>query len=266
MFPRILDTLSRLAGPLLKSAPDPREQNSPGRGHEDLLLRITDARSRIQAVRTHLEDWHASATQEAADLLEEARRLVGADNEEAARVVLRRRASVFGRLTIMDEHLAQISEEDRILEDAGVRLESEITLRSVRYGISAARYDAAAARVTVTEVLSDISEEFSDVVEDLSVADERAADMEARADALDELVGLGVLMPAHLATPYPQPDVDSDEVERLLEQLRACPLAQDMAEPSRKGGPHSFYPDLRGDETLDCYTGTQSKSSNPGGE
>ena len=251
MFPRILNTLFRLGGALLESAPDPREQNRTGRGHEDLLLRITDARLRIQAVRAHLEDWHASATQEAADLLEEARRLVGADNEEAARVVLRRRVSVSGRLAILDEHMAQISEEDRILEDAGVRLESEIALRSVRYGISAARYDAASARVTVTEVLSDISEEFSDLVEDLSVADERAADMEARADALDELVGSGVLMPAHLATAYLQPYVDSDEVERLFEQLRACPLDRDMAEPSRKGGPHSFYPDLRGDKTHD---------------
>ena len=80
-----------------------------------------------------------------------------------------------------------------IFENATVRIESAIAVRSVRHGISAARYDDAETRVRVAEVLAEISEEFYDVVEGSSATDEHAEYMEARADALDELVEMRVL-------------------------------------------------------------------------
>ena len=220
MIPRMSDMLSRLVKPLLDPAPDPREREGSGREHEELLSRISDARSRVQAVQPRLRSWRSSAGREAASLLEEARRLVEGDNEAAARVVLRRRLVTLDRVSVMDSHLAQIAEEDRILENASVRLESEVAVRAVRYGISVARYDAAEARVTVTEVLAEISEEFSGMVGELSAADERTEDMEARADALDELVEMGVLSAAVCIPGAASQGQRSNEVESLIDQLR----------------------------------------------
>ena len=70
--------LAELVRSLFAPAPDPRESEKARGGHEDLLARISSARSRIQAVQDELEHGVASTQREAAGLLYEARRLVEA--------------------------------------------------------------------------------------------------------------------------------------------------------------------------------------------
>ena len=212
--------LAELVRSLFASAPDPRESEKARGGHEDLLARISAARSRIQTVQGQLEHGVASTQREVADLLDEARRLVEAGRDDAARVVLHRRQTALERLRLLDSQLARIVLEDHALASAGDKLEGEIALRSVRHGVSTARYDAAEARAKVTEVLTDVSDEFSDLLADLWAADERAESIEARADALDELVEIGVLSSPVSLPHMVSAETDHDEVETALEQIR----------------------------------------------
>ena len=72
----------------------------------------------------------------------------------------------------------------------------------------------------VAEVLAEISEEFYDVVEGLSATDEHAEYMEARTDALDELVEMRVLPSAGCSPQGSPPDPRSDEFDVLIDQIR----------------------------------------------
>ena len=232
MLRRIWNMLVRLVRSLFASAPDPREsEKAARRGHEDLLARVTDARGRVQTIQEQLEHAVASSRGEVADLLDEARRLVEAGREDAARMVLHRRQATLDRIRILDGQLARVTLEDQALASASDRLESEIAVRSARQGVSAARYDAAEARAKVTEALTDVSEEFSDLLAELRDADERAEYMESRADALDELVEIGVLS-SHIPLPQTAGEESySEEVEMLLGQMRhsvgseCCPIS-----------------------------------------
>ena len=206
---------------LFASAPDPRESERSARdSHQELLARIVDARSRVQTIHAQLEHAVASSNREVASLLEEARRLVETGHEDAARVVLHRRQVVIDRVLLLDTQLARVTLEDQALAGASDRLESEMAVRFARQGVSAARYDAAEARARITEVLTDVSDEFSDLLSELRAADERAEDMEVRADALDELVGIGVLSPQLSLPQLVSDESHSDEVETLLDQMK----------------------------------------------
>ena len=211
--------LVELLRSLFASAPDPRESERAQGGHEDLLARISAARGRIRTVQSQLERGVASSQREVADLLDEARRLVEAGRDDAARVVLHRRQTALERLRLLDSQLARIVLEDHALASAGDRLEGEMALRTARQGVSAARYDAAEARAKVTEALTDVSDEFSDLLAELCAADERAESMEARADALDELVDVGVLSLPVSSTQVLSAESSHDEVDTLLEKI-----------------------------------------------
>ena len=183
-------------------------------------MRIADARSRVQSIREQLQHGVALSQREVESLLDEARRLVEAGREDAARVVLHHRQVVLDRVRILGGQLSRVTLEDQALTNASYKLESEMALRSARQGVSAARYDAAEARVRVTEALTDVSDEFSDLLTELRDADERAESVEARADALDELVEIGVLSSYSTLPCLPGGESHSEEVEAVLEQMR----------------------------------------------
>ena len=221
MLLRIWNALVTLVKYLFESAPDPRESERSARdSNKELLTRIAVARGRVQSIREQLEHGMASSQREVESLLHEARRLVQAGREDAARVVLHRRQAALDRVRVLDEQLARVTLEDQALASASYKLESEMALRSARQGLSAARYDAAEARAKVTEALTEVSDEFSDLLAELRDADERAEYMEAHADALDELVEVGVL-PSYLSLPQTvSKESHRDEVETLLEKIR----------------------------------------------
>ena len=162
----------------------------------------------------------ASAQCEVDGLFAQARQLVEVGREDAARVVLHRRQTALDRVRVLDEQLARVTLEDQALASARDRLESEMAVHFARQGVSAARLDVAEARARVTEVLMDVSDEFSELLTELRDADERAECMEARADALDELVEVGVLSPAITLPQVLSVESHSGEVESLLEEMR----------------------------------------------
>ena len=102
-------------------------------------------------------------------------------------------------------------------------LRTEVIASDAHKDVATARFDVAEARVTVSEALSGISDEFANVSQALQIADERTEYMQARADAIDELVGLGVLSSSAVrpVSGFQVEDGDlDDEVEVVLEELK----------------------------------------------
>ena len=224
MIRRILSLLSAWVKALFAPAKDPREgPTSARRRQEELLARVRDARERVETIRAHLVGRMESSLVEIPRLKDEARRLVQDDREDVARLVLHRRQAAVEHLRFLEEQANQVDKEAQTLAMVEHKLKSEVTASAAYRGVAEARLEAAETRARVGEALSGISDELSSVSETLQAEDEHAEYMRARADAIDELVGLGVL-PSSAVRPFSgfqTEDGDLDEeAEVALKGLR----------------------------------------------
>ena len=225
MIRRILPLLGSWIDALFAPAKDPREESTPvTRRQQELLARVRDARKRIEAVRVHLERGMEPSREEIKRLRDEARRLLHDDREDVARLVLRRRQAAVEHIRFLEDQIAQVDREAQTLAAIEDKLRTQIAAYYAHKDVASARFDAAEARVTVSEALSGISDELFDLPSTTGLTDERAEYMQARADAIDELVGLGVL-PSSAVRPVNGFQVEDgdldDEVEAVLRQIKS---------------------------------------------
>ena len=80
-----------------------------------------------------------------------------------------------------------------MLEDTERRLSSKVEEFKTRKEVIKAQYSSAEAQVRIKESVTGISEEMSDVGVSLNRAEEKAQKMQAKAQALDEMIDSGVL-------------------------------------------------------------------------
>ena len=223
MIRRILSIVKSWIKALFAPAEDPRERPPSGRRRQaELLGRVRDARERIEATRTQLEREMESGRREVPRLRDEARRLLHDDREDVARLVLRRGQAAVEHIRFLEDQIAQVDREAQTLAAIEDKLRTQIAAYSAHKDVATARFDAAEARVTVSEALSGISDELLDLPSTTGLTDERAEYMQARADAIDELVGLGVLRSSAGSVSGPESE-DGDfveEVEAVLRQIK----------------------------------------------
>ena len=225
MIRRILSLLRSWIDALFAPAKDPREGSTPvTRRQEELLGRVRDARERIEAARAQLERRAESSCGEVARLKDEARRLLRDDREDVARLILRRRQAAVEHIRFLEVQTAHVDKDAQALAAAEYMLRTEVAASAAHKDVATARFDAAEARVTVSEALSGISDELFDLPSTTGLTDERAEYMQARADAIDELVGLGVL-PSSAVRPVKGFQVENgdfdEEVEAVLRQIKS---------------------------------------------
>ena len=224
MIRRVLSILKSWIKALFAPAKDPREGPPSGRRRQaDLLARVRDARVRIEATRTTLQREMESCRGETARLRDEARRLLHDDREDVARIVLRRRQAVVEHVRFLEEQASHVEREAQTLASVEYMLRTEVAASAAHKDVAEARLRAAEARARVGEALSGISDDLFSDSEGLQSADERTEYMLARADAIDELVALGVL-PSSATWPvrgFQSGDGDSDDdVEAELKELK----------------------------------------------
>ena len=224
MIRQILSLLRSWIDALFAPAKDPREESTPvTRRQEELLARVRDARERIEAVRVQLERGMEPSREEIKRLRDEARRLLHDDREDVARLVLRRRQAAVEHIRFLEDQIAQVDREAQTLAAIEDKLRTQIAAYYAHKDVASARFDAAEARVTVSEALSGISDELPDLPSTTGLTDERAEYMQARADAIDELVGLGVLRSSAGSVSGPESE-DGDfveEIETVLRQMKS---------------------------------------------
>ncbi len=96
----------------------------------------------------------------------------------------------------MQAQYASLQGEEEKLTAASQRLQAKVDAFRVRKETIKATYTAAEATTRINEVFTGISEEMSDVGLAIQRAEDKTAQMQARAGAIDELMASGALSDA----------------------------------------------------------------------
>ena len=123
----------------------------------------------------------------------QARQAMAAGREDLARMALQRKQTAIIELEGLDEQIAQLEMEQEKLTRAEQRLTAKVEAFRSRKEIIKAQYSAAQAQVRIGSALSGISEEMGDVQLAVERAEDKTANLRAKAGAIDELAESGVL-------------------------------------------------------------------------
>jgi phage shock protein A len=132
-----------------------------------------------------------------------------------AREALTRRAAVNQQIADLSTQHAQLQAEEEKLTTASQRLQAKVDSFRTRKETIKATYTAAEAQTKIGEAMSGISEEMGDVGLAMQRAEDKTAQMQARAGAVDELIASGALDDAS------SPLGGKDDIQRELDSLSA---------------------------------------------
>jgi phage shock protein A len=165
----------------------------------------------LQKVRRGVADVMKTIDQNSARLEKQARDALGAGREDLAREALTRRSSAQGQLADLQAQYEQLQGEEEKLTLASQRLQVKVDTFRTRKETIKATYTAAEAQTRINEAFSGISEEMGDVGMAIQRAEDKTAQMQARAGAIDELLASGALEDA---SGMPRDDIQA-ELDRM---------------------------------------------------
>ena len=182
------------ANKALDRAEDPNE--TLDYSYQKMLEMQTKVRRGVADVATsrkRLELQMKQLQQGSDKLTDQAQQALAQGREDLAREALTRKSGIAGQLSDLQAQHAQLQGEEEKLTLASQRLQSKIEAFRTKKETLKATYNAAKAQTQVTEAFSGISEEMGDVGLAVERAEDRTAQMQARAGAVDELIASGAL-------------------------------------------------------------------------
>src|SRR5205823_7899864 len=209
---RLSTILKAKASKALDKAEDPRE--TLDYSYQRMLEQLTQVRRGVADVATprkRLELQATQLTQSGAKLEEQARQAIAQNREDLAREALSRRASTVQQLQDLKTQHDQLDAQESQLTQASQRLQARVESFRTRKETIKATYTAAQATTKVNEAVSGISEEMGDVGMAIERAEDKTAQMQARAGAIDELLASGALEDA---SGTPRDDIQA-ELDRM---------------------------------------------------
>src|SRR5918911_4973681 len=138
----------------------------------------------------------------------QARQALAQSREDLAREALTRRAAIGSQLTDLQAQHDQLKAEEAKLVDASQRLQAKVESFRTRKETIKATYTAAEAQTKIGEAVAGISEEMGDVGLAVQRAEDKTAQLQARAGALDELMASGALDDVSQSSDHIQAELD----------------------------------------------------------
>lgn len=123
----------------------------------------------------------------------QARTALGQGREDLARAALQQKASLQGQMNDLQAQYSSLQEQEEKLTLASQRLDAKVQAFRTKKETIKATYTAAEAQTRINEAFSGISEEMGDVGLAIQRAEDKTAQMQARAGAIDELLASGAL-------------------------------------------------------------------------
>jgi phage shock protein A len=159
----------------------------------ELLTKVRRGVADVATSRKRVELQMNQLQQSSSKLEDQARKALGMGREDLARNALERKSSAQGQLNELQAQYAQLQAEEEKLTVASQRLQSKVDAFRTRKETIKATYTAAEAQTRINEAFSGISEEMGDVGMAIQRAEDKTAQMQARAGAIDELMASGAL-------------------------------------------------------------------------
>jgi phage shock protein A len=178
--------------------------------YEKQLEQLQNLRRSIADVVTsekRLELQEAQVNASIAKLDGQARQALSMNREDLARMAIERKQALQTQLATYDNQIEQLKAQQQKFVDMEARLTARIEQFRTQKDMVKAQYSAAQAQVQIHEAATGISEEMSDVNLAVQRAQDKVLQMQARANALDELTESGTL---------PEIGAPSDPIERQL--------------------------------------------------
>lgn len=211
---RLAQLFRAKANTLLNRAEDPRETLDYSYQQQlELLQKVRRGLADVATSRKRLELQVEKLTQNVDHLERQAVDAVDAGREDLAREALTRRAAAQRQLADLADQQKALEAEQAKLTDASQRLQAKVEAFRTRKETVKATYTAAEAQARIGEAVSGISEEMSDVGLAMQRAEDKTAQMQARAGAIDELLASGALEDATAST--------QDDIQRELDAISA---------------------------------------------
>jgi len=159
----------------------------------ELLQKVRRGVADVATSRKRVE-LQLNQLQQSADKLDrQARDALGGGREDLAREALTRKSGLQQQLGDLQTQHAQLQGEEEKLVRASQRLQAKVDAFRTRKETIKATYSAAEAQTRINEAFTGIGEEMGDVGLAIQRAEDKTAQMQARAGAVDELIASGVL-------------------------------------------------------------------------
>lgn len=159
----------------------------------EMLQKVRRGVADVATSRKRLELQINQLTQQQDKLQGQAKQALGLGREDLAREALTRKSGLDTQLTDLRAQHVGLQEQEQKLTLASQRLQAKVDAFRTKKETLKATYNAAEAQTKIGEAFSGISEEMGDVGLAVQRAEDKTAQMQARAGAIDELIASGAL-------------------------------------------------------------------------
>ncbi|HLH85056.1 MAG TPA: PspA/IM30 family protein [Trebonia sp.] len=159
----------------------------------EMLTRVRRGVADVATSRKRVELQMNSLQKEVTRRENQARDALAKGREDLARAALQSKVSLQSQLDDLQGQYASLQEQEEKLTLASQRLQAKVDAFRTKKETIKATYTAAEAQTRINEAFSGISEEMGDVGLAIQRAEDKTAQMQARAGAIDELLASGAL-------------------------------------------------------------------------
>jgi phage shock protein A len=232
LFQRAHDIVAAKANKALDSAENPNEMLDYS--YEQMLDHITQVRRALVDItaskkRIELQEQQLQGT--ADHLNDQAKAALAQGREDLAREALSRKAATQQQIDELHPQEEQLNDEEQKMETALATLQQRVNDFRSKKEVMKAQYTAASAMTSVNEEAAGISKSLGDSGAALQRAQDKIANMQARASATDELLQSGVLEDIGGNTDDIQHELDQASANAQVDQQLAALKAQIASAP-----------------------------------
>jgi phage shock protein A len=216
LWKRITLIFRSKANKALDKAEDPRETLDYSYQRQiELLSKVRRGVADVATSRKRVELQISQLEQQSSKLHGQAEKAITMDREDLAREALTRKSGLTTQINDLKVQHAQLQGEEEKLTLAQQRLQTKVEAFRTRKETIKATYTAAEAQTRINEALSGIGEEMGDVGMAIQRAEDKTAQMQARAGAIDELIASGALEDVSQVGP-------GDDIARELDSMSSA--------------------------------------------
>jgi phage shock protein A len=233
LFQRAHDIVAAKANKALDAAENPNEMLDYS--YEQMLDHITQVRRAlvdITASKKQLELQEQQLQHSVDHLNDQAKAALGQGREDLAREALSRKAAAEQQVAGLEPQRQQLDEEEQKMEQTLAALQQRVNNFRSQKEVLKAQYTAASAMTSVNEEAAGISKSLGDSGAALQRAQDKIANMQARASATDELLQSGVLEDVGGDTDDIQHELDQASANADVDKQLAALKAQIASAPS----------------------------------
>ena len=159
----------------------------------ELLQNVKRGVADVVTAKKRLEIQTQTLEQNVVKLDTQARQAVGQGREDLARQALERKSAVQQQLQGLDGQIKQLEAQQERLVASEKQLQAKVEAFRSQKEVIKAQYSAAEAQVRIGEAATGIGDQMADTGAAIQRARDKTQEMQARADAIDELTTSGAL-------------------------------------------------------------------------